>query len=107
MAKRTGRKSRSRRTGAVHRRKGMLMTTAVLGLLCAVVLFGTLSLQAKSRSYQEQIDELEAEIAEEEARTAEIEEYKDYIETDEYVIEAAEEKLGLVDPDEIIFQPVQ
>lgn len=37
----------------------------------------------------------------------EIEEYKEYVNSDEYVKEAAEEKLNLVDPNEIIFKAAQ
>ncbi len=41
---------------------------------------------------------------EEQARTEEIKELKEYMQTDEYAEQAAREKLGLVKENEIIFQ---
>ncbi len=38
-------------------------------------------------------------------RAKELEEYEEYVKTDEYVEEVAREKLGLVYKDEIIFEP--
>ena len=43
-------------------------------------------------------------IEEEQARTQEIEDLKQYMLTDEYAEQAAREKLGLVKENEIIFQ---
>ena len=48
--------------------------------------------------------ELEQQIAEEEQRTKDIEEYSKYTKTDEYVEEVARDKLGLVKQGEIIFK---
>ena len=47
---------------------------------------------------------LEKELEEEQARTDEIKELKEYMQTDEYAEQAAREKLGLVKDNEIIFQ---
>ena len=44
------------------------------------------------------------EIAEEKERTAEIDSLKTYMKTDAYAEEVAREKLGLVKPDEIVFE---
>ena len=46
-------------------------------------------------------------IQEEKNRSEEIEDYEEYVKTDEYIKETAEEKLGLVDPDEVIFKPAE
>ena len=35
----------------------------------------------------------------------EIDEFEEYVKTDDYIKDTAEDKLGLVDPDEIIFKP--
>ena len=51
-----------------------------------------------------QAESLNQQIEEEKARTQEIEDLKDYMLTDEYVEQAAREKLGLVKENEIIFQ---
>ena len=46
-----------------------------------------------------------AKIKEEEKRSEEVKEYEKYVQTDEYIKETAEDKLGLVNPNEIIFKP--
>ena len=43
----------------------------------------------------------------EEERARELEEYKIYVKTKQYAEEVAKEKLGLVNPDEILLKPAQ
>ena len=66
-----------------------------------------MTLQAKNKSYKQQEAELKSQINEQKERAEEIKEYEEYVKTDEYIKEVAEEKLGLVDPNEIIFKPAQ
>ena len=54
---------------------------------------------------QEGGQELSSQIKEEEKRSEEVKEYEEYVKTDDYIKETAEQKLGLVDPNEIIFKP--
>lgn len=54
--------------------------------------------------YQAKEEALQEEIAKEEARAAEIEEFEAYTQTKKYVEEVAKDKLGLVYEDEIIFK---
>lgn len=89
-----------------HRQSVMLVSTVVL-LLAVMVFFGSIKLQAKNKEYKRQEAELETQIAEAKERAEEIEEYQEYVQTDEYAKEIAREKLGLVDPDEILFRPVE
>ena len=51
-----------------------------------------------------QAEALSQQIEEEQARTQEIEDLKQYMLTDEYAEQAAREKLGLVKENEIIFR---
>ena len=76
-------------------------------LLTGVLTVNSVMLQAKNKEYKEQEAELEAQIQEEKNRSEEIEDYEEYVKTDEYIKETAEEKLGLVDPDEVIFKPAE
>ena len=46
-------------------------------------------------------------VQDEENRTRELEEYKIYVQTKQYAEEVAKEKLGLVNPDEILLKPRQ
>ena len=54
--------------------------------------------------YKERISQLNSEIIKEEQRAADIEEYRQYTETKEYIEEIARKKLGLVYDGEIIFK---
>ena len=77
------------------------MITFVLVLLICVLTVNAVTLQAKNKDYKQQEAELKAQISEQKERAKEVKEYEEYVKTDEYIKEVAEEKLGLVDPDEI------
>ncbi len=75
----------------------------------ALVLLGSLMVQSKGLQqrldyYNSKAATLEKSIDSEKERTKEIEAQKEYMKTDEYVEEAAREKLGLVKDNEIVFQ---
>ena len=75
----------------------------------ALVLLGSLMVQSKGLQqrldyYNSKAAALEKSIDSEKERTKEIEAQKEYMKTDEYVEEAAREKLGLVKDNEIVFQ---
>ncbi len=105
--KRTGtmrQKSRKRSSGFGSHRRSITVITMILVLLMCVLTVNAVTLQAKNKDYKQQQTELEAQIKEQKDRSEKIKEYEEYVKTDEYIKEVAEEKLGLVDPDEIIFQ---
>ncbi len=81
------------------------MICMVLVFLSGVLAVSSLKLQAKNAQYKAQEEELQAQIKEEEKRSEEVKEYEEYVKTDDYIKETAEQKLGLVDPNEIIFKP--
>lgn len=81
----------------------ILAVTVMLIILIAVGIRG-ISLRAQLSEYNERKAELQQQIADEEERTKEIEEYGKYTQTDAYVEEVAREKLGLVKENEIIFR---
>lgn len=103
---RTGRK-RSRKNMSIFRqhKKSILIIYTVLGMLAAVLAVNSVSLYARNEVYKQQEAELKAQIEEQNVRSEKVEEYKEYIKTDDYIKDVAEEKLGLVDPDEILFRP--
>ena len=74
------------------------MICTVLVFLSGVLAVGAIKLYAKNNAYK-------AQNKEEEKRSEEVEEYEKYVQTDEYIKETAEDKLGLVNPNEIIFKP--
>ena len=61
-------------------------------------------LVCKNKEYMAQEAELEAQIEAEANRAEEIDELEKYVGTDEYVEDVAKEKLGLVYPNEILFE---
>lgn len=74
-------------------------------MLCATLIYKQNTLKVKEREYAAQIKELEKQKKECSKEKKEIEEFKDYVKTDEYVEEIAREKFGLVHKGEIIFEP--
>ncbi len=78
--------------------------TVVMGILLLFVVVASIGLRVQNDKKQAKIQELEKEIAEEQERAEEIEEYGKYVQTKKYAEEVAKEKLGLVYEDEIIFK---
>jgi len=85
------------------------MTIAVLAIIILIVVVGinSISLRQKEEKYAAREQELEKLIEQEEARTAELEDFAKYTKTKKYVEEVAKDKLGLVYENEIIFQEVE
>ena len=97
---------RRRQRHQSHKRS-VMMISVVLLLLCGVLTVNSVTLQAKNDSYKEQEKELAEQIEEQKQRSEEVKDYEEYVKRDEYVKETAEDKLGLVDPGEVIFKPVK
>lgn len=76
----------------------------VIVMLMIVITFGRIELQKKQEQYTLREQQLQEQIAAEEQRAEEIEEYRKYTQTQKYVEEVAKEKLGLVNENEIIFK---
>lgn len=91
--------------------RGRLILLGIVALMVVFIVTALIYLRkkeeetlAKKKAEQERLVRL---IEEEEARTAEIADYRAYIETKSYIEEIAREVLGLVYKDEIIFRPVK
>ena len=76
-------------------------------LLGGVLAVNSVSLYGRSQVYKQQEAELQAQIKEQEERAEEVKEYEEYVKSDEYIKEVAEDKLGLVDPNEILFKSAE
>ena len=76
---------------------------ALIGIT-VVVHIGGASLRERDLEYQAREQALEKSLAKEEARAAELEEYRVYVQTKQYIEKVAKEKLGLVNKDEILFK---
>lgn len=85
-------------------RFSMFLVSLVVLMIMAVVAVRSIELQQKIDTYDEQISELDEQIADEQARAEEIEEYGKYTQTLGYYEEVAKDKLGLVYEGEILFK---
>lgn len=91
----------------VQRRKNgreMLCITVIVLVLIAVVAVQGNRLRKKNAAYEEKMALLNEQIAEESERSEEIEELKEYVNSQEYAGQAAREKLGMAGEDEILFK---
>lgn len=82
----------------------LVAITGVICLLSFVIGAKSKELRIDQETYIEKEDNLSKMIAEEKQRRELLEEKKVYVTTKEYIKEVATEKLGLVDPDEIILK---
>lgn len=98
-------KKRKRKSDGLRKNKrSVLMITCVIMLLGVVVLGCGLSLKEKNEGYLAKEEELRLQIEAEQERSEEIDELKEYVETDEYIETVAKEKLGLAYENEILFE---
>lgn len=100
MSRRKYRKGRSNRLGE-------FFVCLVVALLIIIVSVKCVELKEKQDEYTHRQEELQAQIDEQQLRAEELEQLKKYVQTDSYVQETAEEKLGLVREGEIIFKTVK
>ena len=82
----------------------VLGISGVIVMLIVVLSVASISLHEKNQNYKEQEAKLEAQLEEQRARSEEIDELEEYVGTDEYVEDVAKEKLGLINPNEILFK---
>ena len=88
----------------LQHRISVVSISCVVLLLMVILGVGSLSLQEKNRNYKAQEALLQDQIAAEVAREEEIAELEEYVGSDKYVEDVAKEKLGLINPNEIIFK---
>ena len=86
-------------------RMAIVGITVVVASLAVVVNLKSTSMRKKELEYQIREEALEKQKTEEENRARELEEYRVYVQTKQYIEEIAKQKLGLVNPDEILLKP--
>lgn len=99
----------NRKNKAAYRKpqRNLFSTVAVvIGLLVLVlvVAVGAVSFKEKINTYNKRIEELQAQIRQEQERAEQIEEFRKYTQTKGYVEEVAQDILGLVYDGEILFK---
>lgn len=82
----------------------MLSITFVVAILFIAMMTQSISVEKQLSQYQQELEELDNKMTEETERTKEIDDMKEYMETNEYAEEVARDKLGLVKDNEIVFK---
>lgn len=75
--------------------------------MAVVVNMRSASLKQRDFEYQMKEESLRNQLAQEQERAAKLEEQRVYVQTKQYIEKVAKEKLGLVNPDEILLKPTQ
>ena len=83
---------------------GVFAITVAVLIICGIVLYAKLSLDSEYEDLLEQQQRLETQIADEEDRTEEIEEYSIYVKTKKFIMDVARNILGLVDSEDIVIK---
>ncbi len=100
-------RSRRGRRDRWGNRLAIIGITIVVFSLGVVVNFKSASMKKKDLEYQVKEEALMQQLAKEQSRANELEEYRIYVQTKQYIEEVAKQKLGLVNPDEILLKPSQ
>lgn len=104
---RESKKAKRKKKDNLNNRMALIgITLVVLSLAVAVHLKG-LDLRKKDLDYQIREENLLIQVQEEEEKAAELEQYRVYVQTKQYIEKVAKEKLGLVNKDEILLKPVE
>ena len=85
----------------------MLGITFVVISMAVVVNLRGASLKDKELQYQMKEETLQKRLEQEEQRAEQLEEQRIYVQTKQYIEKVAKEKLGLVNPDEILLKPAE
>ena len=104
----TGRsRSVRKRKERLGNRMAMVGITFVVMSMAVVMHIRGETLREIDLAYQIKEEELTRQLEEESKRAEELEEQRIYVQTKEYIEKVAKEKLGLVNPDEILLKPIQ
>lgn len=99
--------ARHRKNKSGGNRLGVFAIGFVVMLLLCVLSVQTVQLKATEEKYQARQAVLQQELENEKTRTTNLDEYRVYVQTKEYIESAARQRLGLVSPGEILIKPVK
>jgi len=93
-----------RRVKSLNNALTLICIIMFVALFAFVVNMDTKDLKEQEQTYIMREESLKRQIREEEERTKALEERKKYITTKQYIEEIAREKLGLLNPDEVLLK---
>lgn len=96
---------RKKKKDNLNNRMALIGVTMVVLSLAVTVHIKGVDLGAKDKNYSIREENLEAQVKKEEDRAKQLEEYRVYVQTKQYIEKVAKEKLGLVNKDEILLKP--
>ena len=99
MAKRRKKRRASRNI------KGLSLILCVVLILCGMVAYKKAALNEQQKAYAREKAELEERIDQLEEEGKEIENQKEYTKSKQFIEEIARDKLNLIYPGEVIFEP--
>jgi hypothetical protein len=102
MVRRNTKRERVRRTNNIL---AIFLVGLVLGCMAIMIQVRINAVKSKIALYEKKEILLEEQLKEQEERKAALDAREIHVKTDEYKIEVAKEKLGLVFPDEILIKP--
>lgn len=100
-------KSRRKRKDKWGNRMALIGITFVVFSLAVTVTIKGIALKEKGQDYELRMENLQAQLDKEKDRAKDLEEHRVYVQTKQYIEEVAKQKLGLVNPDEILLKPSQ
>lgn len=98
-------KTRRKKKDRWGNRLAIIGITLVVASLAVVVNLKSASMKRRELEYQVKEEVLQKQVEREKSRANELEEYRVYVQTKQYIEEVAKQKLGLVKPDEILLKP--
>lgn len=107
MGKMSNQKKKRQRARRLTRQNkfAMVSITFVVCMLFGILLYSGHKLELRIAENDARIEDLNEQIAEEEERTEEIFDLKEEMQSEDYIADVAQSKLGLVRENEIIFKP--
>ncbi len=85
--------------------KGLFLILCVVLILCGMVAYRKAALHKQQTAYAKEKAELEEQIDQLEAEGKEIENQKEYTKSKQFIEEIARDKLNLIYPGEVVFEP--
>lgn len=85
-------------------KRTVIVLIIFIGLLMIITLAAGRRLQNRLRAGEEKILLLQEQTEQEKARTQEIREQQEYMQSDEYIEQVAKDKLGLIRDEDLIFK---
>ena len=98
----------AKRRRKIRRRKktstGRIYVAVIMLFMIGVMTFQIINLYKKNQEYKEKEESLQAQVDEAKEKQQELEEYEEYVGSDDYIEDEASKKLGLTHDNWIIFK---